>query len=239
MERYYRNILIPGFGKEGQDKLQNAKVLVIGVGGLGSPVLFYLAAAGVGTIGMIDSDKVNISNLQRQILHYTENLYNYKVDSAKEKLEKLNPDIKFHTYIELFSAQNGENLARNYDFIVDCSDNYDTKFLINDICVKTKTPYCHAAVTAMKGEVMTILPESACYRCAFPEPPAEGDVATSSEIGVLGAVAGIVGSIQATEVVKYFTGVGELLTNKLLLIDAKTMTFYTLKVKKTSNCCCS
>ncbi|MCD7899146.1 MAG: HesA/MoeB/ThiF family protein [Bacteroides sp.] len=236
-ERYNRNILIEDFGEEGQTKLKNSKVLVIGAGGLGSPVILYLAAAGVGTLGIVDRDKVNISNLQRQILHTVKDLQQYKVNSAKEKVLWFNPEVNVITYTKLFTRLNANALVRSYDFIVDCSDNYETKFLINDACVKARKPFSHAAVVSMQGEVMTVIPGSACYRCAFPEAPIDGNHPTASEIGILGSIAGIVGSIQATEVVKYLTGIGELLTNKLLIINGRNMTFQTLRVKKINNCC--
>lgn len=239
MERYARNILIEGFGEEGQQKLKQAKALVVGAGGLGSPVLLYLAAAGVGTIGVIDNDVVSLSNLQRQVLHHTSDLHRNKVDSARKKIADLNPEVTVITYPELFTALNAEVLVTLYDFVVDCCDNYAAKFLINDVCVKVGKPYSHGAILAMQGEVMTVLPGAACYRCAFPEPPEEGVVPTAAQAGALGAVAGMVGSIQALEVVKYLTGIGELLTDQLLVIDGRTLSFHTLKVKKAKECCCS
>lgn len=237
MERYNRNILIEGVGEEGQEKLKKAKVLVVGAGGLGSPVILYLAAAGVGTLGLIDCDKVQLSNLQRQVIHWTEDLNTDKVTSAKRKIELLNPDVKVATYVEELSDLNAESLFADYDFIVDCCDNYKTKYLINDVCVKLKKPFSHAAVVSMRGEVMTVIPGSACYRCAFPELIEEEKGHSASEIGILGSMAGIIGSIQATETIKYLTGVGELLTNKLLIVDGRDICFYPLKVKKTNNCC--
>lgn len=239
MERYNRNMLIEGFGAEGQQKLKASKVLVIGAGGLGSPVILYLAAVGVGMIGIVDNDRVNLSNLQRQILHHTPDLSHYKVDSAQTKVNALNPEVEIVTYPELFLPGNAEELLSGYDFVVDCCDNYFTKFLINDVCVKLHKPYSHGAVLSMKGEVMTVVPGSACYRCAFPESPQDGSMPTAADVGILGAVAGIVGSIQAAEAVKYLVGMGGLLTDKLLVVDARSMAFYTLKVKKSKNCCSS
>ncbi|MDR2911100.1 MAG: HesA/MoeB/ThiF family protein [Bacteroidales bacterium] len=228
--RYDRNILIEGFGREGQQKLQNSKVLVIGAGGLGSPVLYYLAAAGVGTLGIIDSDVVDISNLQRQILHHSTEIGMPKIISAKEKLEALNPDVHIVTYKERFTQNNAAVLVRQYDFIVDCCDNYETKFLINDICVAEQKPYSHGAVLAMRGEVMTYIPGSAHYRKIFGGPPAEKTLPTSAQAGILGAVAGIVGSIQATETIKYLVGIGDLIINRILIIDGNTMAFHILKL---------
>lgn len=228
--RYNRNILIEGFGEEGQQKLQNSKVLVIGAGGLGSPVLYYLAAAGIGTLGIIDSDVVDISNLQRQILHRSDEIGIPKIISAKEKLEALNPDVHIIPYQERFTQHNAAELVRQYDFIVDCCDNYETKFLINDICVAELKPYSHGAVLTLKGEVMTYIPGSTDYRKVFGSPPPEGTVPTSAQAGILGSIAGIVGSIQATETIKYLTGIGDLILNRILIIDGKTMTFLSLKI---------
>lgn len=238
MERYHRNILIEGFGEEGQRKLKASSVLVVGAGGLGSPVILYLAAAGIGTIGIVDNDLVALSNLQRQILHHTNDVQSNKTASAQRKIHALNPEVKVVPYVTFFTATNAETLITPYDFVVDCCDNYTTKFLINDICVKLDKPYSHGAVLALQGEVMTIVPGSACYRCAFPEAPEDGSVPTAAEAGILGAVAGIIGSIQATEVIKYLTGVGELLTNQLLIVQARTFRFYPLKVKRAKYCCC-
>ena len=245
-DRYTRNILIENIGKEGQRKLKDAKVLVIGAGGLGSPVLYYLAAAGVGTLGIVDDDTVNLSNLQRQILHRTSDVGRCKALSASEKLSAINPDVKIVVYNERFTEENaaaiigGSHVGHDaeYDFVVDCCDNYKTKLLINDICVKLGKPYSHGAVVAMRGEVMTYVPGAACYRCVFDIPPEDGKLPTSSEIGILGAVAGIVGCIQATETLKYLVGMNDLITNRILIIDAKTMNFVSLKVKINDKCRC-
>lgn len=228
--RYSRNILIEGFGEEGQRKLQASRVLVIGAGGLGSPVLFYLAAAGIGTLGIIDSDVIDISNLQRQILHNSDAIGHPKVSSAKEKLKALNPEINIITYEERFSSANAAELVKSYDFIIDCCDNYETKFLINDICVAERKPYSHGAVLALRGEVMTYVPGSSDYRKVFDSPPDNGVFPTSAQAGILGAIAGIVGSIQATETIKYLTGMGDLIIDRILIIDGRTMSFHTLKV---------
>ncbi len=238
MNRYTRNILIDGFGKEGQEKLKNSRILIIGAGGLGSPVLLYLAAAGVGTLGIIDYDKVDITNLQRQILHYTSDLNHLKVDSAGYKLQDLNPEVNLSLYTEKFTADNASEYIKSYDFIIDCSDNFETKFLINDICVKEEKAYSHGAVIALRGEAMTYLPGHACYRCVFDILPVDGTVPTSSQIGILGSIAGVIGSIQATEAIKYLTGIGDLLTDRLLVFDGKAMNFYSLKVEKDPTCMC-
>lgn len=230
--RYTRNTLIEGFGEEGQHKIKRAKVLVVGAGGLGSPVLFYLAAAGVGTLGIIDYDVVDISNLQRQILHQTTDLGKSKIESAKEKLMALNPEVKIKTYGFKFTADNAADIIKEYDFVIDCCDNYATKFLINDVCVMEQKPYSHGAVLALRGEVMTYLPGYADYRSVFDNPPEEGTVPTSAQVGILGSIAGIVGSIQATEAIKYLTGIGDLILNRILIVDGKTMCFHSLKVNK-------
>ncbi len=227
--RYNRNILIEGFGTEGQQKLQNSKVLVIGAGGLGSPVLYYLAAAGIGTLGIIDPDVVDVSNLQRQILHRSNDTGIPKTISAKEKLEALNPDVHVITYYEPFMQNNAAALVRQYDFIVDCCDNYETKFLISDTCAAEQKPYSHGAVLAMRGEVMTCIPGSTTYRQIFGGPPPEGAMPTAAQAGILGAVAGITGSIQATETIKYLVGMGDLLINRMLIIDGNTMSFNIVK----------
>jgi len=251
-DRYARNILIEGIGAEGQTKLKASKALVIGTGGLGSPTLFYLAAAGVGTIGIVDDDIVHITNLQRQILHFTDDLGWQKTNSAQQKLTALNPEVKIVTYNCRFTEENagkiidgamagdeGIIIDGGYDFVVDCCDNYATKLLINDVCIYKGKPYSHGAVIAVRGEVMTCIPGSACYRCVFDTPPEDGLLPTSAQEGILGAVAGIVGSIQATEVVKYFVGMNDLIVNRILIVDAKTMSFTTLKIKKRRACICN
>lgn len=231
MDRYNRNILIEGFGEEGQKKLLKSKVLIIGAGGLGSPVLYYLAAAGVGTLGIMDYDVIDITNLQRQILHTTNDIGFLKVESAKNKIESLNPDCKVNVYAEKLTVSNS-NIIDGYDFVVDCCDNYDTKFLINDICVEKGKPFSHGAVVAMRGEVMTCVSGSASYRDVFSTPPENQAALSSSQIGILGSIAGVIGSIQATEVIKYFLGVGELLVNRLLVFNGLTMKFSVLKINQ-------
>lgn len=238
MNRYTRNILIEEIGSAGQAQLRAAKVLVVGAGGLGSPVLSYLAAAGVGTLGIVDYDVVDESNLQRQILHFTPDVGKLKTQSASEKLQALNPEVCIRSYTEKFSSENAESLIKPYDFVIDCCDNYDTKFLINDFCVSQRKAYSHGAILALRGEVMTYTPGAACYRCLFGEAPDENSVPLASQAGVLGAVAGVIGSIQAAECIKFITNTGKLLNNRLLLFDAKTMLFTTLKTKQKSGCGC-
>jgi molybdopterin/thiamine biosynthesis adenylyltransferase len=239
MGRYDRNILVKGFGEEGQAKLRKSKVLIIGAGGLGSPVLYYLTAAGVGTLGIMDYDKIDITNLQRQIIHFTNDLNRDKVISAKEKLQLLNPEVNIITYNEKLSEANS-NIINNYDFVVECCDSYEAKYLINDICVKNKKAFSHGSALAMQGEAMTYVPESACYRCIFDNPPdvKNPEVLLPIQAGIIGTIAGVIGSIQATETIKYLTGVGELLINKILIFDGRNMNFYTIKANQDCNCLC-
>ncbi|NDW11318.1 HesA/MoeB/ThiF family protein [Bacteroides sp. 214] len=233
MERYNRNILIDGIGETGQARLKASKVLVIGAGGLGSPVLLYLVAAGVGTIGIIDNDTVNVTNLQRQVLYGSTDLDKSKAHTAAEKLKTINDDCHIVAHHQLFTEDNAESFISKYDFVVDCSDNFATKYLINDTCVKLSKPYSHGAVVAMHGEVMTHIPGNSCLRSVFPTQPADGELPIAAEIGILGAVAGIIGSIQATETIKYLVGMDDLLINKLLLVDGRTMEFRVMRVKPT------
>lgn len=236
MMRYSRHILLEGFGKEGQQKLSQSKVLIIGAGGLGSPNALYLAAAGVGTIGIADADMVSLSNLQRQVIHFTEDINKPKVESAAEKMQRINPDVNVITHPCFLTEDNALEMMADYDFILDCTDSFASKYLINDACLLAGKPFCAGGVVKYGAQVMTHVPGSACYRCLFPEPPAENEVETCSTIGVLGSVVGIMGSIQATEAIKYLTGIGELLTDKLLMVDALTMTFNTMQFSRNTDC---
>ncbi|MDR2905392.1 MAG: HesA/MoeB/ThiF family protein [Helicobacteraceae bacterium] len=237
LERYSRHIILEDVGIEGQEKILNAKVLVIGAGGLGSPIALYLAAAGVGEIGIADGDLVDLSNLQRQIIHATPDVGAPKVESAKAKMLAINPAIKVNVYQEFLSAENILRIVKPYDFVIDGTDNFAAKFLINDACVLAKKPYSHGGILRFAGQTMTIKPrESACYACAFNAPPPAGAVPTCSSAGILGAVAGMLGAIQAAETLKFITGAGELLTNSLLSFDAKTMNFRKIKLAKNPHC---
>lgn len=237
IERYSRHILLQDVGVEGQLKIKNAKVLIVGAGGLGSPVALYLAAAGVGTIGIADMDIVDISNLQRQIIHFTNDVGTPKVFSAADKIKFINPFVNVKTYNTKVNAKNILNIIENYDFVVDGSDNFGAKFLINDACVMAGKPYSHGGILRFTGQTMTIIPKlSACYRCVFSAPPPENAVPTCSSAGILGSVAGMLGTIQATETLKFITGTGELLTNKILNFDAKSMDFRKIALKKNENC---
>ncbi len=237
LERFSRHILLKEIGEEGQKKLLKAKVLIIGVGGLGSPVSLYLAASGIGTIGIADNDVVDFSNLQRQICHATPDVDRPKVVSAKEKLQAINPDLNVHTYKEYINSGNIRKLVREYDFIVDGADNFATKFLINDACVLEKKPFSHGGVLRFDGQTMTVLPgQSACYRCVFRNPPPSDAAITCSQAGILGAIAGMLGTIQAAEVVKWVTGAGELLLNRLLTFDALAMRFREIELAPQPGC---
>lgn len=236
LERYSRHILLQDVGVEGQEKIRNGKVLIVGAGGLGAPVALYLAAAGVGTIGIVDGDVVDLSNLQRQIIHFTSDVGRPKVESAKDKIEKINPHVKVHTYQEFLASDNALEIVKDYDFVVDGTDNFPVKFLINDACVMAGKPFSHGGILRFEGQTFTHLPGTACYRCMFNSPPPAGAVPTCSQAGVLGAIAGMLGTIQAAEVLKYLTGVGELLTNKLLTFNAKTMDFRKINTHRHDGC---
>ena len=231
IERYSRHIILQGVGGEGQEKLLNGKVLIIGAGGLGAPVALYLAAAGVGTIGIIDADVVDISNLQRQVIHFTPDIGRPKVDSAKEKMNQINPDVEVITYHDFFTKDNALDIIKDYDFIVDGTDSFPSKFLINDACVLGNKPFSHGGILRFDGQTMTHVPGSASYRCVFKKQPPKNAVPTCSQAGVFGAVAGMLGTIQAAEAIRFLTGVGDLLTNRILIFDALNMKFRTVNVK--------
>jgi len=236
-ERYSRHILLEELGVEGQEKLTNGKVLIIGVGGLGSPAALYLAAAGVGTIGIVDGDRVDLSNLQRQIAHFTKDIGGWKADSAAEKMRSINPDVKVIPYNEYLFASNIRNVIKEYDFIIDGTDNFAAKFLINDACIFENIPFSHGGILRFDGQTFTINPnKSACLRCLFHEPPPPDFVPKCSEAGVLGVIPGILGTIQAAEALKFLTGAGQLLNNKLLTFNALDMSFRNISVKKNENC---
>jgi adenylyltransferase/sulfurtransferase len=198
-------------------------VLLVGAGGLGSPIALYLAAAGVGTLGVIDGDTVSITNLQRQVLHSTPDVGRPKVEVAKERITTLNPDVKVEAYETYLSETNALDLIRPYEFIIDGTDNFATKYLVNDACVLLGKPFSMGGISRYSGQLMTHVPGTACYRCLFPDPPAKKDVETCATVGVLGSIAGMLGTVQATECIKYLAGVGDLLTNSLLTFDALTM----------------
>jgi len=238
IERYSRQIMIPDLGGKGQIRVRQARALVLGAGGLGCPAAFYLAAAGVGTVGLVDSDRVELSNLQRQILHSTLDLGREKVESAKEKLQRLNPEVEIHTYAVRLNEENAAEIIAPYDFIIDGSDNFATKFLVNDTAVGLGKPFSHAGIVRLQGQIMTVIPgKSACYRCLFNDPPPPGEILNCQQAGILGAIAGTIGSIQATEAIKYFVGMEEeLLVNRLLTYDAKTIKFRDIEVRRDPEC---
>jgi adenylyltransferase/sulfurtransferase len=222
-QRYNRHLILDGFGAEAQGRLLQAKVLMVGAGGLGSPVALYLAAAGVGTIGVVDGDTVSITNLQRQVLHSTPDVGRPKVEVARERMLAINPDIQVITYETYLSEANALELIHPYDFVIDGTDNFATKYLVNDACVMLGKAYTMGGISRYSGQLMTHVPGSACYRCLFPEPPAQSDVETCAMVGVLGSIAGMLGTVQATECIKYLAGVGDLLTDSLLTFDALSM----------------
>ncbi|MDR0531056.1 MAG: molybdopterin-synthase adenylyltransferase MoeB [Oscillospiraceae bacterium] len=237
LERYSRHILLKEVGVKGQKKLLGAKVLIIGAGGLGAPAALYLAAAGVGTIGIADADVVDLSNLQRQVIHTTPDLGKEKVLSAKETMLAINPEIHVNAYDQFVSAENILDLIRDYDFILDGTDNFPAKFLINDACVLAGKPFSHAGILRFQGQLTTYVPGAgACYRCIFQEPPPPEAVPTCKQAGVIGAMGGVIGSLQAMEAVKYILGQGDLLTGALLTYDALKMEFRKIKVPRRKSC---
>ncbi|MCR4639829.1 molybdopterin-synthase adenylyltransferase MoeB [Ruminococcus sp.] len=238
LERYSRHITLKEIGVRGQKKLLSAKVLIIGAGGLGAPAAMYLAAAGVGTIGIADFDNVELSNLQRQIIHTTDDISKPKVRSAEEAIRALNPDVTVKTYHEYVSSSNIADMIADYDFIIDGADNFPTKFLINDACVLGHKSFCHAGILRFEGQLMTYVPgEGPCYRCIFEAPPPKDAVPSCREAGVIGAMAGIIGSMQALEAVKYITGQGSLLTGNMLIFDGMKMEWRKVKLPKVNHSC--
>ena len=240
IKRYARHIILPEVGGKGQEKLLNSKVLVIGAGGLGSPAILYLAAAGVGTIGIVDFDVVDFSNLQRQIIHNTERVGTPKVESARRTVEMLNPDVKVITYNTRISKENIMDIIKDYDVVLDGTDNFPTRFLINDACYFAGKPLVSAAMLRFEGQVSVFdfrnKEQSPCYRCLFPEPPPPGLVPSCQEAGILGSIGGIMGCIQATEAIKLILGIGEPLVGKLLIMDALSMDFRKVKLRRDPNC---
>lgn len=237
IERYSRHIILPEISGQGQQKIKEASVLVVGAGGLGSPVAYYLAAAGVGRLGIIDSDLVDLSNLQRQILHTTADLDRPKVESAREKLQAINPNIEIITYNQYLNKDNVLEIIESFDLVVDGVDNFPTRYLLNDACVMKNKPLVEAGILRFDGQIMTIKPgEGPCYRCIFTRPPAEGTIPSCQEAGVLGAIAGTIGTLQATEALKIITGVGKPLIGRLLIYDAKELSFREVEIRRNPDC---
>ncbi len=235
--RYSRHLLIPEVGLEGQRKLKDSSVLIIGTGGLGSPVALYLAAAGVGRIGLVDFDVVDFSNLQRQVIHGTASIGQLKVDSARQRMLDVNPDIQVDVYNEAFTSENAMRIARDYDVIIDGTDNFPTRYLTNDVCVLLGKPNVYGSIFRFDGQVSVFDARSGpCYRCLFPEPPPPGLVPSCAEGGVLGVLPGTIGTLQATEALKLLLGIGEPLIGRLLLFNALDMSFDFVKLKKNPKC---
>jgi molybdopterin/thiamine biosynthesis adenylyltransferase len=231
-ERYNRQIMLYGFGEEGQEKLKRARVFIAGVGGLGSPASIYLAAAGVGTIRIVDQDKVELSNLNRQVLHWDENIGRRKADSAEVKLKKLNPGVKIEATAATITEANVSQLVADSDLIVDAMDNLPTRYLLNKTAIEKGIPFFHGAVYGFEGRALTVIPgKTACLNCVY-----HGVTIPEEKFPVIGVTPAVIGCIQATEVIKYIVGLGELLTNRLLTYNALRMTFTELKVKKDPNC---
>lgn len=238
VERYSRHIILKEVGVKGQKKLLNAKVLIIGAGGLGAPAAMYLAAAGVGTIGIVDADEVDLSNLQRQIIHTTHDVGKAKVKSAQETMNAMNPDVRVNACRQFVTSENVMELIEGYDFVIDGTDNFPAKFLINDACVMAKKPFSHAGIIRFKGQLMTYVPgEGPCYRCVFKNPPPRDAVPTCKQAGVIGAMGGVIGSLQAMEAIKYILGVGDLLTGYLLTYDAIKQEFHKVRLPKDTHGC--
>jgi adenylyltransferase/sulfurtransferase len=224
--RYSRQIILEGFGAEGQKKLQEAKILVVGAGGLGSPALFYLAAAGIGTLGIIDFDTVTFSNLNRQILHFSDDIGRPKTDSAAAKIIQLNPDVKVIQYNMRLTIDNVEAVIADFDLVIDATDNFTVRYLISDCCYFLKKPVIEGAATGYDGLLMTIIPgKTPCYRCLYPVPPEDGVLPTCSDTGILGMVTGIIGTTQALEAIKLILGIGETVSGKILIFDALKTNF--------------
>ena len=234
-DRYARHLTLPEIGEQGQERLRTGRVLIVGVGGLGSPAAYYLAAGGVGELGLADADVVETSNLQRQLLHSTPDVGRGKVESAMEKLRALNPHVRLRAHAERLSRANAEQILHDYDFVVDATDNFESKFLIADACHRSRKPYSHAGILRFLGQTMTVYPgATACYRCIFDTSP--DDSTGLPPQGPLGVVPGVIGAIQATEAIKHFLRIGQPLTNTLLVYEALPMTFRRVAVSRNPEC---
>src|SRR6201993_497453 len=237
LQRYSRHLILPEVGLEGQQKLKAAKVLCVGTGGLGSPLAFYLAAAGVGTLGLVDFDVVDSSNLQRQIIHSTKDVGRPKLDSAEEKLKALNPYMNVVKFNTMLLSANAMEIFKDFDIVADGTDNFPTRYLVNDACVLSGKPNVYGSIFRFEGQASVFATEDGpCYRCLYPEPPPPGLVPSCAEGGVLGILPGLVGVMQATEAIKLILGAGEPLIGRLLLVDALGMKFRELKLRKNPDC---
>jgi sulfur-carrier protein adenylyltransferase/sulfurtransferase len=237
IRRYSRHLLLPEVGLEGQRAIKSAKVLCVGAGGLGSPVAMYLAAAGVGTLGIIDFDVVDFSNLQRQLLHRTQDVGRPKVESARERIGAINPEVRVETHEAMLSSANALELVSRYDLVVDGTDNFPTRYLVNDACVLARRPYIYGSVFQFEGQVSIFAVENGpCYRCLYPEPPPAGLVPSCAEGGVLGVLPGIIGTIQAAEALEWIVKAGDLLAGRLLILDALAMKFREVRIRRDPEC---
>ncbi len=238
--RYARHLILDEVGEEGQEKLLAARVLVVGAGGLGSPLLQYLAAAGIGTLGTIDDDAVELSNLQRQVIHDTAALGAAKVESARRSIARINPDVEVETWRTRLTPENALDVIGRYDLVADGTDNFATRFLINDACFLAKRPLVHGALLRFDGQLSVFKAHLGaphpCYRCLFPEPPPDDLIPRCEEAGILGAVAGVIGTLQATEVLKEILGLGESLSGSLLVYDALSTTFRKIRIRRDDSC---
>jgi len=237
IERYSRHIMLPEVGGSGQQKMLEARVLLLGAGGLGSPAAYYLAAAGIGNLGIVDFDQVDLSNLQRQIIHSTERIGMLKTESAKITIQALNPDVNVTLYNEKMDSSNIMSLIKDYDYVVDGSDNFPTRYLVNDACVMKNKTLIHGSIYRFEGQVTVFKPgDGPCYRCLYPEPPPPGMVPNCQEGGVLGVLAGVIGNLQVVEVLKLILGIGKPLVGKLLIYDALNTEFRSLRLRRDANC---
>ena len=237
IERYSRHIILPEVGGSGQQKMLEARVLLLGAGGLGSPAAYYLAAAGIGNLGIVDFDQVDLSNLQRQIIHSTERIGMLKTESAKKTIQALNPDVNVTLYNEKMDSSNIMSLIKDYDYVVDGSDNFPTRYLVNDACVMKNKTLIHGSIYRFEGQVTVFKPgDGPCYRCLYPEPPPPGMVPNCQEGGVLGVLAGVIGNLQVVEVLKLILGIGKPLVGKLLIYDALKTEFRSLRLRRDANC---
>ena len=236
VQRYSRHIIMPQVGSAGQRKLMDASVLLVGAGGLGSPLAMYLAAAGVGKLGIVDFDDVDITNLHRQLLHGHEDIGRPKVDSAESTIQSINPDAEIVKIARHINSENAMEIAAEFDILIDGTDNFPTRYLINDLGVLTGKPVVHGSIFMFDGQVTTFLPGQGCYRCLYPAPPPPGMVPSCAEAGVLGVLPGIIGSLMATEAIKLILGVGQPLVNRLLMVDALDMDMRTVKIRRDPAC---
>ena len=236
VKRYSRHIIMGDVGSKGQRALMGAKALIIGAGGLGSPSAIYLSLAGVGTVGIVDFDVVELSNLQRQVLHHTADVGRPKVQSAVDNIKAYNPDVNVVVHEVRLESENAMEIISQYDLVINGADNFATRYLVNDTCYLLNKPLIDGSILIFDGQATVFLPGEGCYRCLFPSPPPPGMVPNCAEAGVLGALTGLVGSIQATEALKHILGIGESLSSRLLLIDALSMTFREVRLKRNPDC---